>query len=762
MKALISLLLVSLSILPLSAYDNVKDPQRIRIREQVMSVYEEKGVSAGAAALEEFFQNETRPDEAGYSFRAHTLYHNLWRQAQLHTESDEWAESLYRFILEKSTGGDRSGKTMCFSGMVLITSLVRTSLGQGKVAQAREYAEFGKRITTFHGFNMELHTYPVAGPLFPNVPEMPRREYPIRYQGMSRGGGPAFLPYDVFYLHWDLKRVAYDRGDWEEAAGYADWMYQFGKQHWDLDLDGMPHQSVIHGEMMISPALSTLSDILFLHGYEEKSRELLYQLCVQYPVTAYRHWHSSQILEMEFLRKQDHVQPGTMRWLKAAEIHLRANKYGGSTWMSIRQQVLTLFQEGRKEEAVALMEKLGRDSGGYTALALMAYETGQYRHPDLEAILIEQLEAKREKGLKIEEPRLYRLYAAWLAEEGRWEEALHAQREAIRFYESLRIPVRALQARAEYIQYLHAVGLNDLLQAEQEALQNALAKHTGSLPDALRKQIEESLNLKQLLELQEIAIQPTDLQPRTMNTVTLPGALVRTRFSLSNPSQIPQSGVLKLNPPGQITVDEETKNLFISWHGDEVEQTELEVKMDPFSERRLYLISLLPEAGKQGEVELTWTETRSGNSLKSNWVFSQGDKVKALALTNASRTRNNPFYLVPIYQSLVRADTGEAESVPFRIRCSRPTRVEVVQESDQRLIYVDANGDGDLEDAGDVLFAEAHSNLVPEVQFLKGEDLSGFVMYLQPTEEQKDPIEIEVSLLRDGKWVPETIHSLDP
>jgi tetratricopeptide (TPR) repeat protein len=503
-----------------------------------------------------------------------------------------------------------------------------------------------------------------------------------------------------------------------------------------------------------------LAEILWLHGYTGASADLLEDLVEHYPVEVYRTWNHDHMRELSALRMNGNTTHGLERWLLANEVYLQSGKYGGIPDGPIRHQVYRLFKEGDSDQALVMLDRMQADAPHFRQCAIELYESGVFTHPDLESLLMEQLEYKRSRGLKIDEPRLYQLYASLLADQGRWEEALRAQRECIRLYEALRIPNRSLAEHATYLTYLYAAGLDELLAAETEVLRKKNSRHSQPIPEWIESRIGVAMALQGPPPTQTLSVPPADLQPTRMQTVTLPGLTVRTRFSLSNPAQVAQTGVLTLNPPATLTeVDEST--LQLSWLTPDQAQSTHTITLPPFSEKRLYLLAPL-NGDQEGEITLRWQGDRQPNPSVSRWVFSQGERESSIALTNSSRIRQNPFYLVPLYQSLVRAHEEGTERVAFRIVCSHPTRVEVYRETDQRLLYVDNNGDGDLLGSGDVLFGDHENANRPQIEFADGEDLAGLLIYLLPDEGLNQPVEIEVSLWQENQWVPQTVHVWEP
>mgnify|MGYP005851057327 CR=1 FL=1 len=748
-----------------AAYDNFDDPQRIKIREEIMPVYEQEGVEAGRRAVEAMFSREVNPDSPQFARQSRKFYSNLWKQAQLHTPDRDWSNSIYEFIFESSLDGDWSGKTSPLGEMVLVRKMTESAITSGRLEKARELVEFGKRISRYHGQDAALEGYPMTGDLLPQFPGLPTRTYATQELRKDRESKHEFLDpihYVDFYLHEILAKVAFQRGKWEEAAQYADWLRQYGSQYWTDTFHVTPHLSHMrHGKAFFSRGTRMLADILSIHGYREASAEMLETLVVDHPVEVYRTWYADHMHELSARNETGKATLGLDRWLLANEQYLQSSKYGGEPALPIRHLIARYQGAGKKAKASEVISRFASDSPVFWETTIELYERGMQAHPDLEDHLISTLEYKRTRALKIDEPRLYRIYAKLLAEQGRWEEALWAQRESIRLYEAMRIPNRALAGQATYLHYLYAAGLNDLLLSEQDDLRRKKERHVQPLPEWIRDEIGVALKLKGAQATELAAVPPVDLQPRIMRTVTLPGSTVYTRFSLSNPAMIPQDGVLTLTPPGHLfELDDGT--LQISWLDPQQAQASHPIAMPAYSQKRLYLEAPLPDVGQEEEMMLQWQQDTGSKAESSYWVFSQESTESSVALTSASRARQNPFYLVPLYQSLVRTHSDGAERVAFRVTCSHSTRVEVYRDSDEALIYIDHNGDGDLHGSGDVLFGEVAENNHPEIEFGDGEDLAGLLIYVLPEGEVAEPIEIEVSIRQNDEWITQTMHRLEP
>ena len=83
-------------------------------------------------------------------------------------------------------------------------------------------------------------------------------------------------------------------------------------------------------------------------------------------------------------------------------------------------------------------------------------------------------------------------------------------------------------------------------------------------------------------------------------------------------------------------------------------------------------------------------------------------------------------------------------------------RIEVYDGTGTKLICVDANGDGDFEDKGDLVYQDLNGNGHPDLSIGEGDSLASLTMYVDPGQieagDSDTSREVSISLLEDGEW----------
>jgi len=94
--------------------------------------------------------------------------------------------------------------------------------------------------------------------------------------------------------------------------------------------------------------------------------------------------------------------------------------------------------------------------------------------------------------------------------------------------------------------------------------------------------------------------------------------------------------------------------------------------------------------------------------------------------------------------------------VDFKIMASEPMRIEVYDSTGTKLICVDANGDGDFSDKGDLVYQDLNGNGHPDLGLGEGDTLASLTMYVDPGQieagDSDTSREVSISLLEDGEW----------
>jgi hypothetical protein len=343
------------------------------------------------------------------------------------------------------------------------------------------------------------------------------------------------------------------------------------------------------------------------------------------------------------------------------------------------------------------------------------------KDPRLEEWLIRLLRYQRSMGNKWLELPLYEQYAQFLKLNKRLAEAVEIQREAVRLSNAMRIPYK---------------------------METNLA-----ILDELLKQLDEE-NARQV-----------DLQPLASRSLVAPGTTACGRFYLTNPSHAKKDGILEITGP-------------IKSH-DRINPLHLAVSLENTSPLKTLEFPIALEAGaacvvdatgkdasKDTETEFTcvWKDRKPGEKSpapKGIWLYGAADVTSTRSVVDAHTVKISPFYLVPIRHLIQRtAGIEQPEHVDFNIRSSKPMRIEVYDSTATRLICVDANGDGDFEDKGDLVYQDLNGNGHPDVAMAEGESLTSLTLYVEPEQLGGEESTISVSMLNHGEWRVDAVDTI--
>jgi len=372
------------------------------------------------------------------------------------------------------------------------------------------------------------------------------------------------------------------------------------------------------------------------------------------------------------------------------------------------------------------------------------------RRPEVESVFLALLKTYRHRGLKIREPFLYERYAGWLALNGRWEEAVAIQREAIRLFNSFGLDLCLEPAWAKLDQYLAMLTAPEQDEVSEEKTEEEgylvqegwplfPAEHLGSSPPPV-----------------DVSGILSDLQPVRQVSVVSPGDAAISQFTLANAGRQALSGDLVLSPVGKVEVSKEKSGTAIRIHPGE---GEVRVPLNVSGEA-MQMLEFEAVDGVAMDLDLRWMPSTEGiGNGQSRWTRVEGDPAQNGGLTNAGAYIANPFYLVPVYQSLVREETGSEELVNFRVVSSEPCRIEVYEVSTGHPVYIDFEGDGDLHGSGDMLRMDKDMNGIPDVGYAEDTRDSGFVIYFTPSGDLSGrELQLTVELPIEGEWTPMTQH----
>ncbi|MFP4203570.1 MAG: hypothetical protein ACLFS4_04475 [Opitutales bacterium] len=745
-------------------YDDPTKPHRERLRETAVKAFHDEGPEAAEAALADYLREMV---ESG--MRERQVYGAAWREAQLHagSESAALAEVFYRWILLDSTDGDLSGAVRPHSGLVLLGNLISSCERQGKLAESRRWTAFAARLLARKGIATDTGRYADRGPLYDWLPVMRARDYPLRRNEQILSGASnsdRFIDYPEAGGIMDIAWQAWMEGDWVRAGELSAWIRDYGFAQKDNPQD---NGKFAQGHVMqkFHQATQLHTGILHTLGYEDEALAMLEHRLTEMPGGAYWSWHHAHLRFLIWQARRGEVEPGKLAELEKIHPKMKTDKYA-SDYLAYRNeqaQVWLRYASGDKRGAFEQLASL--ESGGFAdhdntlelriALSLREEDTD----PALEASFIRLLESYRSAGKKVREPRLYSQYARYLALAGRWSEAIAMQREARRLYSGFGMRARSVEAETVLADYLLRSGAS-------EAAATLLADRDHGetrLPEPIRLQVVEVMEKLSAAgagsdAMPAVSTSAIDLQPLSVATDTLPGREALAHFTLANPADVAQSGELRLRGPAAELSRDSARNEIVG-------------RLDPSAAVRETTLGMDLKAGEMVVVRLSAPDADMPDAVaaklffgeaQSVWRFQTGGEADSVVVTNASRVRENPFYLVPLHHSLFHPDDGSARTADFRIVASEPGRIEVYGAEDGALIYVDANGDGDLGDPGDLLARDTNGNRLPDIDFIEpSRPRSIEVYYDSGWSEEPKARTLTIQMLEDGEWVTHAVNQFE-
>ena len=439
----------------------------------------------------------------------------------------------------------------------------------------------------------------------------------------------------------------------------------------------------------------------------------------------------------------------TLAAAREAASHLR-KRGGGRTLfdqMVVRmERDLEKTAENRNQlqaDARRLREAGFQSGAAWTERDALVADAEDTNPPGLDPRFIQLLSTARLQGRKTSEPTLYREFAHYLLRQNRPGEAIPLFEEAIRLTRSfgwtLHLPAlytalataflddgdtaaaaatwatldQCLKATPEMplVRVMHTEVARARYQARLGRLAVARATlekakslaDTGGLPDYQRTPITEAdldgavaLGHKTRTPAAGQGVHPVDLQPLAIRSEGPADMPLRARFVLTNTSRLPATGTLQVNGPGVRWAQEANEERFsIEVSGGNETSVSRPLTIAPGEQ---IVFATTATSGTVGEVSLTW----HADNVRSHahWSVSRSSTLREDAVLNASALHRSGFYTQSITHQITRGQPA-TDTVPFRLRASEPTRLEYYQ--DGRLIGVDAQGDGDFTQAGDVL-----------------------------------------------------------
>jgi hypothetical protein len=483
-------------------------------------------------------------------------------------------------------------------------------------------------------------------------------------------------------------------------------------------------------------------------------------------VTGPSYWSA----RMNLLRDiQRHEGPGRANLDEAEAAHrqlTRLSPNGRHTQSAVLLEKMRAFHDANYDSAGNLRrlaaefrdETLVFDGLYAERAALVASAT----KPGLDGEFVRLLNEMRKRGNKRAEPSLYVEYAAYLRRMHRPADALPLYREARRLTEAFGWTFHIPRLRIDIIATLYELG--DAAAAEagwieldrlvagiadfppERALHVRVARIRWHLMRGERKKAAQAFEEARVFaDAQKMSawlrrsldsIQPdapvtaaangppvppeaaaASLQPVRVVTSAAPRDPLRARFALRNPGTGARTGEFRVRGPGiQAGLGISPRRITGSAAAGNAEnEVRFPLVLTPGEELGVVLdMNGSPATGSETGLQITWRD--SSGEASAAWHVKKETDPFVVSILNANLLRRNAFYAVSFTHQIVRRDGGPGLA-NIRFVASTPLRLEYYDAVTHRLLAVDAEGNGSFADPGDVLEADADSNLVPDVAF---------------------------------------------
>ncbi|MBN2703595.1 MAG: hypothetical protein JXR23_05215 [Pontiellaceae bacterium] len=709
---------------------------------EFLEIRKTQGDEAALKELDRLFP--LAEEELGHNY---FLDRVVWYEAQAHSgKVDEaWGLTLYEYLYNRDIDLNTQPLHLSAADYVIHNNIMVYCLNLGKAAKAREYIlRVENSLINDRHFDLTGESYEDRGPVFSFLDEARNRDFPIFHHDLTPSlleldENPEdlrdFFYYPTMYGINYVAETAFRSGDWVKAAELCAWCIQYADEY-------VIDQSTMTGEVYHRGSFGSrtiLADIALFHRYPDEAVRFLEKTLEQENV--YDTTTEPDKMRAWFKLMKIKIQQGEPLPENVLEKADEAAEMISEYWFySLEENMQGILDKariyhavGKKAEAWEIVNELFKEAQQDvnprrimrvmdTAIDLALADGGT--HPELENWLKTALTDARKMGDKFKEIPLYEKYADFLVLKERYAEALTIQQEAVRLSQAVRLPKR-------------------------------LAENQTRLAD-IQKQMPTSSIVK---------IERTDIQPRLSYSAALPEQAVHGRFYLHNPSIKPSKGTLLLTGPIEQTAwvkEQEWLMLSTSPLYKEAESS-LSITLGTGKTCVIDITGVPLENGAGGTVNCQWIpEGAEDASAFSQWNYEAAQTEKRTAIIDAHEFIDNPYYLIPINHMLQRIDSNKAQAVDFSVSASNPMRIESYDAASGQLLAVDADGDGDFLDAGDLVVGDTNQNNWPDL-FLKAEDKrASLVMYVKPLAPITQEIELIISIQVDGTWQTDATDVIKP
>lgn len=251
------------------------------------------------------------------------------------------------------------------------------------------------------------------------------------------------------------------------------------------------------------------------------------------------------------------------------------------------------------------------------------------------------------------------------------------------------------------------------------------------------------------------------VQPLEVVTLAAPGENARTRFAVANHSASRVHGAWQVRGPGIVKTAERSVT---GVAGQPITTLKLPAAMAPGAESVLNLALSAAGVTDKAQLDVLWQTDETTAVANAAWHASWDPAAKNSTILDASSLQADPFRFVSLFHELA-APIGEDQGIPFRLRSPVPLRMEYYDAKTQQLLAIDANGNGDFSEIGDLHLRGHHgvaAALVPALPTAKNVtvEIHLFAPDGQAIATPPTALTLVAEIYQNGKWAMQAENTL--
>lgn len=188
------------------------------------------------------------------------------------------------------------------------------------------------------------------------------------------------------------------------------------------------------------------------------------------------------------------------------------------------------------------------------------------------------------------------------------------------------------------------------------------------------------------------------IQPLEVVTVVAPKTVATTRFVVANPNSTGVRGQWVITGPGAA----KTAAGAVHFNAGKPDVTLLIPLTVPSGGESPLIATLAAVAGiDTAQVSIIWRQPGVADSDASTWSVQWSADSAGRVVLDASQIEANPFRSISLFHEMA-VPLGEITGIPFRLKSPVPLRFEYYDPASHELLAIDANGNGDFTETGDL------------------------------------------------------------